>query len=92
MNSRKVHIHIDRMVIEGLPPHAHQRFVRALETHLTQMVDAQAPRDLFAASSRRIASLDAGRLRAGATPEQAAAQVTAALHGKLAGKGINRHG
>jgi len=28
----------------------------------------------------------------GATPEQAAAQVTAALHGKLAGKGINRHG
>jgi hypothetical protein len=92
MNSRKVHIHIDRLVVEDLPAHAQQRFVHALENQLTRMVDAQAPRELSASGSRRIASLDAGRMRAGATPEQAAAQVTAALHGKLAGKGINRHG
>jgi len=30
-------------------------------------------------------------MRAGSTPEQAAAQVTAALRGSLAGKGAGRH-
>jgi hypothetical protein len=90
MSSRTIHLHIDRMVVQGLPPHAQQRFVRAIEKQLAHMVEAQAPQGLAAGGSRRIASLDAGRLPRGASPEQAARQITAALHGQLAGKGA-RH-
>lgn len=92
MNSRTVCIHIDRMVVEGLPALAQQRFVSALKKQLTQMAEAQAPYGFAAGGSRRISSLDAGRLRSGSTPEQAAAQITATLRGKLAGKGASRHG
>ena len=90
MSSRTVHIHIDRMVVQGLPAHAQQRFVRALEKQLAQMVEAQAPHGFASGGSRRISSFDAGRLPRGASPEQAARQITAALHGQLAGK-ENRH-
>lgn len=91
MNSRALHIHIDRMVVEGLSALGQQRFVRALETQLTKMASDGFP-NAFTGGARHIAALDAGRLRAGATPEQAAAQVTTALRAGLAGKGSKRHG
>jgi len=91
MNSRALHIHIDRMVVEGLPLMGQRRFVRALETQLTQMANDGLP-NVFTGGARHIPAVDAGRLRAGATPEQAASQVTAALRSGLAGKGTNRHG
>ncbi len=92
MNSRVLHIHIDRMMVEGLPMHKQQRFVRALETQLSKLASDGLSDALMGVGTRHISSLDAGRLRAGATPEQAAAQVTAALRGGLAGKGGDRHG
>ena len=92
MNSRALHIHINRMVVEGLPARAQQGFVRALEKQLGQMACDGLPAAFYGATSRRIATLDAGRLGPGATPEEAAAQVTAALRSGIAGKGTNRHG
>jgi hypothetical protein len=92
MNSRALHIHIQRMVVEGLPAHGQQRFVRALETQLTKMASNGFANAFTGSGARRIATLDAGRLGANATPEQAAGQATAALRNRLAGKGTNRHG
>jgi len=91
MNSRALHIHIDRMVVEGLSPLGQQRFVRALQTQLSRMASDGLP-NLFTGGARRISARDAGRLRTDATPEQAAGQVAAALRAGLAGKGSNRHG
>lgn len=91
MNSRALHIYIDRMVVEGLPLMGQRRFVRALETQLTQMANDGLP-NVFTGGARRIPTLDAGRMRAGATPEQAASQVTAALRSAIARKGTNHNG
>jgi hypothetical protein len=83
-------LYIDRLVVDGLPTQGKQRFVRALEAQLTRLAN-DGMSTAFAGGVRRIAKLDAGLMRAGATPEQVAAQVTAALRGSLAGKEANRH-
>jgi hypothetical protein len=89
MSRRTFHLHIDRLVVNGVPAHSQSRFVRALETQLTKLA-SEGTHEAFG-HDRRIASLDAGVLRAGATPEQAAAQVSAALRGGLARKGAGHH-
>ncbi len=91
MNRRTLNLHIDRLVVEGLPAHSEKRFVRALEAQLTKLASQGMPEAFGRGHMRRIASLDAGVMRAGTTPEQAAAQVTAALHSNLAGKGAGRN-
>jgi hypothetical protein len=95
MNRRTLHLHIDRLVVEGLPAHSEKRFVRALEAQLTKLA-IHGLQDAFRrGQARRIASIDAGVMRAGTSPEQAATQITAALRsglaGGLAGKGAGRH-
>ena len=91
MKRRTLHLHINRLVVEGLPAHSEKRFVRALETQLTKLAYEGMHEAFGGVCARRIASLDAGTLRVGTTPEQAAAQVTAALSSGLAGKGTGRH-
>lgn len=91
MNRRTLHLHIDRLLVEGLPAHGEKRFVRALEAQLTKLASDGASAAFAGSRVRRMAKLDAGQLRAGATPEQAAAQVTSALRTGLAGKGTSRH-
>jgi len=91
MNSRVLHLHIDRLVVDGIAAQGKQRFVRALEAQLTRLAQDGLPAALAGGRVRRIGQLDAGPMRAGSTPEQAAAQVTAALRGSLAGKGAGRH-
>lgn len=77
MNS--LHLHIDRIVVDGLPEPEQRRFAQVLESHLDQFArNGVATR--FATSLRKtIPSLNAGRLRRGATAEQAAALVVHAL-------------
>jgi len=91
MSRRTLHLHINRLVVNGLPAHSERRFVRALEAQLTKLASEGMKEAFGRDQGRRIASLDAGVLRAGTTPEQAAAQVTAALRGGLAGRGAGRH-
>jgi hypothetical protein len=86
---KRLHLHIERVVVEGLPESGQRRFMRALEaqlhewagtggdfadglTHLDAPVSARRVR-------QRIRALDAGPLRPGASPEQAAAQVVRAI-------------
>jgi len=95
MKRRTLHLHIDRLVVEGLPARSDKSFARALEAQLAKLA-SHGLQDAFGrASRRRIASLDAGVMRAGATPEQAAAQVGDALRRGLgasaAGKGAGRN-
>lgn len=91
MNSRTLHLHIDRLVVEGVPAHGRQRFVGALESELTKLASDGLAGALAGSRKREIASLDAGTLRHGATPEQAAKQVTSALRRGLAGRRTGRH-
>ena len=74
-----VHLHIDRIVIHGMTRADSRRLAVALEDKLRQWAENglagvgpnHAPRD--------IASLDAGQIRPGATPAQAAAQIVQAI-------------
>jgi len=91
MSSRSLHIHIDRLSVEGLRAQDQLTFVRALERQLTEMASGVLPK-AFTAGSRSLAGFDAGRLHADATPEQAARQVTSALSATLAGKEPPHHG
>ena len=76
---RAVHVHIDRMVVEGLPEPQQRQFGRALEDRLRALA-ASGIADGFASGARvRIPALDAGQLRAGATASQAAAQVVRSI-------------
>ena len=62
MNSRAhLHLHIDRIVVEGCRPTASRRFVRALEKQSDEMASQRAARSIRGRRHRgRIASLDAG--------------------------------
>lgn len=88
MKSRALHIHIDRLVLDGLPPSSEKQFIGALESQLeAQLRDLAKPAFEGGSRSRRISRLNAGEMRAGATAEAAANQVTSALRSAIAGKG-----
>jgi hypothetical protein len=82
MSARILLLHIGRIVVDGLPASARQRFMRALRGGLNEMAESGIPPQL-SASRRRIGSLDAGRLPSGATAEQAASQVLQAIRQNL---------
>ena len=91
MKSRALHIHIDRLVLEGLPPSSQKQFVRALESRLeAQLPDLAEAAFAGGSQSRRISHLNAGEMRASATPAAAASQITTALRSAIAGKGNGR--
>ncbi len=91
MNSRALHIYIDRLVVEGLAPGAQRQFIRALESQLeTQLPQLAGPAFSNSRQSQHIPRVNAGELRAGSTPERAATQITSALRTAIAGKGNTR--
>jgi hypothetical protein len=93
MNTRTLHLHIDRIVVEGLPASRQHQFVRALEGQLTQMAENGLDTAFTRCEQHRIASLNAGQLRPGATAEQAAAQVVNSLTQSIsAGGEARKHG
>jgi len=91
LTSRRLHLHIDRLVVEGLPAGQQRQFVRALEAQLeAQLPDVASQAFANGNQSQRIPRVQAGPMRAGLTPESAAARVTTALRGAIAGKGNSR--
>jgi hypothetical protein len=85
MNSRALHIHINRLSVEGLPACEQRLFMRALEKQLSALASGGLP-GAFTGGTHHIAVFDAGRVWSGATAEQAARQVTTGLGKALAGK------
>jgi len=92
MSERTVHIHIDRLVVDGIDARGQQRFVRALEAQLADTVRGAAAARAFQGHgfARHIGRVDAGEMRAGATPERAAGQVAKAIGTAIQGKGRGR--
>jgi hypothetical protein len=82
MSSRVVHLHVDRIVVDGLPASAQQRFIKALKSGLTEMAENGIPPGL-SVGKRSISSLDAGQLPRGASGERAAGQVLRAIQQNL---------
>jgi hypothetical protein len=72
MNDRVLHLHIDRIVVEGVPASGQQKFVRALEGRTTEWAEVGVPLGLLAQARQRIAAVKAGQLRRGASPDQVA--------------------
>jgi hypothetical protein len=77
MNS--LYLHINRIVVDGLPESGQRRFVRALEAELRQLAESGMADGSRRSMRQRIQALAAGQLRPGATPEQAAAQVARSI-------------
>ena len=89
-NGPQLHFQIDRITLHGCAPGAQARFVNSLSESLAAL--AQSRRSLsWPQASRELESVDAGRLRPGASLEEAgrlvARQIFAAL-GKRAGGNI----
>jgi len=91
MNARVLNLHIDRLVVEGLPQAEQRRFAGALERRLRELAQSEVGggiADQFTRNARKtIAALDAGQLRPGATAEQAAAQVVHSIRRSIRGNG-----
>ncbi|MGH9606920.1 MAG: hypothetical protein ACRD3N_14615 [Terracidiphilus sp.] len=72
---KAVHLHIGRVVIEGLPEARQRQFARALEERLQEWAASGAANVFNGGARVRIPALDAGQLKPGATAAQAARQV-----------------
>jgi hypothetical protein len=92
MSKRTVHIYIERLIVDGIDAGGQQRFVRALEVQLAEAARGAAAAGVFAGNglARRIGRVDAGEMRAGATPERAAGQVAKAVGTAIKGNGRSR--
>jgi hypothetical protein len=92
MSKRIVHIHIERLVVDGIDARGQQRFVRALEAQLAESARGAVAVGVFAGDGvmRRIGRVDAGEMRAGTTPEHAAGQVAKAVGTAIEGRGRSR--
>jgi hypothetical protein len=67
----QLNFQIDRITLHGYAPNDQARFVNSLKQCLTSLAPTLQPFSL-ARVSRKLAFLDAGQLRAGASPEEAA--------------------
>lgn len=72
---KTLHLHIDRIVVEGLSESGQRRFVRVLESQLHALAESGIADGFTRNTRKRLQMLEVGQLRHGATPEQAAAQV-----------------
>ncbi len=76
---KTIHLHIDRIVIDGLPHTSRQQLVSALEAGLREWAETEIDGQFNVSARKRIQSLEAGQLRPGATPAQAAAQIVQSI-------------
>jgi hypothetical protein len=87
---RTVHFDIGRITLPGYSPGQQARFVSSLQTQLAGLADlaglaASDGCGWPAGAPPRIGHLDAGVLRPGAAPEEAAARIAAALLAAVGG-------
>jgi hypothetical protein len=80
---RAVHFDIGRITLHGYSPGQQARFVSSLQARLAGLAADRGYR--WPAAAQRIGHLDAGVLRAGAAPEEAAEAIAASLFAAVAG-------
>lgn len=93
VSTRILHLHIDRLVVDGLPASSKASFVRALEGQLTTLAEAHAE-TVFTQPSHRIDRPLTQVMQPRATAEQAAAQVAGLISHSLSNNAKEgpRHG
>ena len=72
---KAVHLHIDRIVVDGLPEARQRQFARALDEQLRQWAASGAASEMTGNRRVRIPALNAWLLKPGATASEAARQV-----------------
>ncbi|HWE85322.1 MAG TPA: hypothetical protein VG267_10290 [Terracidiphilus sp.] len=77
---KSVHLHIDRITVDGLSAGEQRQFARALETKLRALAVADGVAD---GGDRNLGAVNAGVLRRGAGANQAATQVVNAIRARL---------
>jgi hypothetical protein len=87
---RAVHFDIGRITLHGYSPGQQARFVSSLRTRLAGLAAGEG-HGWPTGTRRRIGHLDAGALRPGAPPEEAAERIAAALLAAVGRRG-GRHG
>jgi plasmid stabilization system protein ParE len=80
-----VHFNIERVTLHGFSPSQRARFVSSLETSLAALA-ANNTVDWRQAPTTRLARIDAGELRFGTTPEEAARALVARLATAVSGR------
>jgi len=85
---RTVHVHIDRIAVDGLDETAQRQFAHSLQEQLRAWAASGAANGV-ALNALKIPALDAGMIKPGATAPQAAAQVINAVARRL---GVNANG
>ena len=89
---KSIHLHIDRIVVDGLPHSARQQFATALEAGLREWAETDIAGRFPGNLRRRIQSLSAAPLRGDRQPARAAAQIVDSIRQGTAGKGPERGG
>jgi hypothetical protein len=80
-----IHFDIRRVTLHGYSPSQRARFIDALGARLTEL--AANGGLAWPAASQQVGRLDAGALRAGAQPEEAAQRIAARLLAAVANEG-----
>ena len=83
---KEIHLHIDRITVEGLSAGEQRRFARALETELHALAAEAGVGAIAAGDDRRIRSVNAGVVLPGVSANRAAAQVAKSIRRSLAGQ------
>jgi hypothetical protein len=78
-----VNLHVDRIVVHGMPPTCGRHLAMALEEKLRQWAESGLAGTVPGNAPRAIPSIDAGRSPLGATPAQAAGQIVQAIQTRL---------
>jgi hypothetical protein len=87
MGMKSLHMTIDRIVVDGLPASGRHRFVGALQQRLRDAAQNGISEEFGRDADKRVQSLNAGRLRPKATPDEAAQQVVNAIRQHLGADG-----
>jgi hypothetical protein len=87
--ARTVHFDIGRITLHGYSPGQRTRFVGSLRAGLAELA-ASGGYDWAATGERQVGHVDAGPLRPGAPPEEAAKRIAARILAAAAG-GRERH-
>jgi|SRR5580658_4044345 hypothetical protein len=89
---KSIHLHIDRIVVEGLPEATQRHFISALEERLREFAASGIANEFSGRARKRIESLNAGQLQPGATPAQAAMQVVQTIRNNISPKQKSQFG
>jgi hypothetical protein len=84
---KKIHLHIDRITVDGLSATEQRRFARALEAQLLALADEGGAGAIVGGQNRVIRSASPGELAPGASANRAAAQVANSIRQSLTGRG-----